>query len=418
MKLPVRVQTAAVALAAILACGTVAVAPCGATGFLIYNQHAAANAAAVAYTAQVDNPSAVFYNPAALSRLSGTRVTGGGTLLIPRTSFKSDATGGTSHMKHHAYLLPTAYVTHQINERFSIGIGAFSHFGLSTDWNDDWEGRWISTFAELRTFFINPVVSIRINPALSVACGVSPVYSTLRFKKALQLAPRQRSLGTADLEARGSACGFNLALLYQAHEHITCGISYRSAIDITYDGDADFMVTPLLKPLLPRGNPDIDIELPPILAGGIAAQVTERLTVEFDLIWVGFSSFDELFADFPGRVNPLVRRQLAPIPRDYKDVIDYAVGARYRVTESLALLCGFLFDRSAAPEENVDPLLPESDKYIAGAGISIALGRWDLHCSYYAVFSADAHVRRSASGFNGTYESYTSLVSLNLGYRF
>jgi len=31
-----------------------------ATGFLIYNQHAAATASAIAYTAQVDNPSAVF----------------------------------------------------------------------------------------------------------------------------------------------------------------------------------------------------------------------------------------------------------------------------------------------------------------------------------------------------------------------
>jgi len=406
------------AAGAVLAYGLVEVATCGATGFLIYNQHAAANAAAVAYTAQVDNPSAVFYNPAAISYLSGTRAACGGTLLIPRTTFKSDATGSSSHMKHHAYLLPAAYVTHQLNERFSIGIGSFSHFGLSTDWSDDWEGRWISTLAELRTFFINPVVSFRISPALSVACGVSPVYSTLRFKKTLQPSPRQRSLGAADLEARGSACGFNLALLYQVHDRVRFGLSYRSAIDITYDGDADFIVTPLLKPLLPRGNADIDIELPPILAGGIAARVTERLTVEFDLIWVGFSSFDELFADFRGRVNPLLQRQLAPIPRGYKDVIDYALGARYRVTESLALLCGFLFDRSAAPEENVDPLLPESDKYIASAGISITRQRWDLHCSYYAVFSADAHVRRNASGFNGTYESYASLVSISVGYRF
>ena len=44
--------------------------------------------------------------------------------------------------------------------------------------------------------------------------------------------------------------------------------------------------------------------------------------------------------------------------------------------------------------------------------------RWDFHFSYYAVFSADVRVRRNRDGFNGTYESYASLISLSLDYRF
>ena len=51
---------------------------CPAAGFLIYNQHAAANASAIAFTAQVDNPSAIFYNPAAINQLKGTQVSSGG----------------------------------------------------------------------------------------------------------------------------------------------------------------------------------------------------------------------------------------------------------------------------------------------------------------------------------------------------
>jgi len=117
-----RVHTAAAALIAALYFGLCEVASCAATGFLIYNQHAAANASAVAYTAQVDNPSAVFYNPAALSRLGGTQASCGGTVIIPRTTFTSDATGSSSRMKHHTYLLPAVYLTHQLNERFSIGL--------------------------------------------------------------------------------------------------------------------------------------------------------------------------------------------------------------------------------------------------------------------------------------------------------
>jgi len=389
-----------------------------ATGFLIYNQHAAANASAIAYTAQVDNPSAVFYNPAAINQLKGTQTSSGGVILIPHTKFKSYNTGKTTHMKDHLYLLPTFYLTHKISERFSLGIGTFSHFGLSTDWHDNWEGKFISTFAELRTFFINPVISWQVHPKLSLAVGFNAVYSDLRFKKALNLKPLPLELGRADLDADGIEYGFNLALLYQMTDSIKLGVSYRSSIDIEYEGDADFKAHPLLKPLLPEGGVDLDIELPPILAAGISTTITKKWTIEFDLIWVGYSTYDKLFADFEKEVNPLLKNQFAPIPRDYKDVIDYAISANYQVNESLVLRCGFLFDRSPVPEENLDPILPDPDKYILGTGFSLNKNRWELHLSYYAVFCRDTTVRRNRDGFNGKYEAYSSLISMSFDFRF
>ena len=414
----INLRRAAASLCIILPCSFFCTSTCSATGFLIYNQHAAANASAIAYTAQVDNPSAVFYNPAAINQLRGTQTSCGGVALIPRTKFKSATTGKTTHMKDHTYLLPTVYLTHKINERLSLGIGSFSHFGLSTDWPDDWEGNFISTFAELRTFFINPVVSYQVNDTLSLAVGFSPVYSDLRFKKALKIRQLPLNFGNADLDADGIGYGFNLALLYRMSDRIKFGLSYRSAIDIDYEGDADFNANQLIKFLLPEGRVDMDIELPPIVAAGIATTITERLTIEFDLIWVGFSTYDELHADFKKRVSPLLRNQFAPIPRDYKDVLDYAISAYYQMNESLTLRCGFLFDRSTVPEENADPILPDSDKYIIGAGFSFKKAQFDLHVSYYAVFSSKLTVRRNYNDFNGTYESFASLLSIIFDYRF
>ena len=73
----INLKRAAVSLCIILPCSFFCTSTCSATGFLIYNQHAAANASAIAYTAQVDNPSAVFYNPAAINQLSGTQTSCG-----------------------------------------------------------------------------------------------------------------------------------------------------------------------------------------------------------------------------------------------------------------------------------------------------------------------------------------------------
>ena len=393
-------------------------APCHAAGFLIYNQHAAANASTLAYTAQVDNPSAVFYNPAAINQLSNTQLSAGGTILMPRTKFKSFTTGKTSTMKDHTYLLPSFYLTHKLNEKLSFGMGSFSHFGLCTDWHDNWEGRFISTFAELRTFFLNPVISYQVHPRLSLAAGFNAVYSDLRFKRALNLKPFPLEVGRGDIDADAIDYGFNLALLYHLTDSIKLGVSYRSAIEIEYDGVADFKASSLLKPLLPEGGVTLDVELPPILAGGIATTIGKKWTIEFDVIWIGYSTYDELFADFDKEVNPLIKSQFAPIPRDYRDVIDYCISAAYQVNPSLTLRCGFLFDRSPVPEENFDPILPDPDKYIFGTGASINREKWNLHLSYYAVFTRDTTVRRNRDGLNGRYEAFCSLISMSFDYRF
>ena len=154
------------------------------------------------------------------------------------------------------------------------------------------------------------------------------------------------------------------------------------------------------------------------MAAGIAATIAKKWTVEFDLLWIGYSTYDRLFANFEKKVNSLLKSQFAPIPRDYKDVIDYAISVKYQANESLALRCGFLFDRSPVPEENLDPILPDPDKYIIGTGVSFNRDNWAFHLSYYAVFCRDIKVRRNRDGLNGKYEAYSSLISISLDFRF
>jgi long-subunit fatty acid transport protein len=56
-----------------------------ASGFLFYNHNAAATALATAVIAQIDNPSAFFYNPAAINHLKGTQTSFGTTTVMSTT---------------------------------------------------------------------------------------------------------------------------------------------------------------------------------------------------------------------------------------------------------------------------------------------------------------------------------------------
>jgi long-chain fatty acid transport protein len=118
-----------------------------ANGFDIYEQSARAVGMAGALTAQADDPSAIFFNPAGITQLDGTQVSLGACMIMPTMQFQSNGnavmgsySGETSKIKDHTWVIPNAYVTHKINDIVSVGIGSFSHFGLGVEWGDYWGG--------------------------------------------------------------------------------------------------------------------------------------------------------------------------------------------------------------------------------------------------------------------------------------
>jgi long-chain fatty acid transport protein len=386
-------------------------------GFLIYNHDASATGGGLAFTAQADNPSAVFYNPAAINRLEGTNISSGGTMIFPATSFKSKATGKETDMEHHIYLLPNFYITHKLNDKFSVGVGLFSPFGLSTDWPKNWEGRYLSTFASLRTLYLNPVISWQINPQLSTAVGVSLVKSDIEQKKAQSFWPLPVPDGRTKLEADGTSVGFNLALLYQCPPYFDLGISYRSKVSIHYKGDVENKAPKYLSKVLPKGDVSVDIDLPPIVAAGIATSIVKNLTLEADLFWVGWSTYDELKADFEDPVPKPFEPFVAPIVRDYHDVITYAFGLKYQIHPSWVIRCGYVIDRTPVPEKTVDPILPDANRDEYSIGVGYEGKKYKLVLSYYGVFARDRNVDKNLNGFNGKYESSSHLIAMNFEYR-
>ncbi len=80
----------------------------------------------LAYTAQVQNPSAVLYNPAAINQLKGTQLSWGGTMILSDASFHSDSSGNKTEQDSHLFILPTFFATKQLNEQWSVRHRSFS----------------------------------------------------------------------------------------------------------------------------------------------------------------------------------------------------------------------------------------------------------------------------------------------------
>jgi len=381
-------------------------------GFIVYNHDAAATSLGLAYTAQVHNPSAVLYNPAAINQLKGTQYSWGGTMIYANASFTVAGSGEKTNQDSHFFFLPTFFATKKLNDRWSIGIGSFSPYGLTSNWPRDWEGRYLATFAQLRTFFINPVISYQVTSDLSIAGGVSPVYSDVLQRKNIRILPGRD--GQATFHGKDFGWGYNLGLLYRISDCLKFGIAYRSTVRMDYDGKVSFRVPKALNKLMPEGDASISINLPGFITTGLSYSPDERWTIEFDVYWIDWSKYDMLKLNYSRPVPAIMKKDAAPIKRDYHDTFDYCFGISYRATEAITLRAGYLFDGSPVPEENEDPILYDSNKNILTMGIGLQRGKWTFDVANYMCFYNDRNVRNNRDGFNGRFENYVHMIALTI----
>ena len=120
-----------------------------------------------AAVAGVDDPSAAYVNPAALTQVDGNQILGGLTYVNTISSVKNS--GATSKNIHDDDFLPNLFANYHIpNTQLSLGIGSYTPFGLATSYKPDAFTRYAAVRSELRTIFITPSVAWEPVPYFSI----------------------------------------------------------------------------------------------------------------------------------------------------------------------------------------------------------------------------------------------------------
>jgi hypothetical protein len=113
-----------------------------------------------AFVAEANDASAIFYNPAGLNQIKRAQVYQGSFFNYPDREFSGG--GQDSQTNHRIYRSLTAYVAIPVHDRVALGLGFFSPFGMGTAWPPTWAGRYLTTFSSLKTYCLNPVVSVKV----------------------------------------------------------------------------------------------------------------------------------------------------------------------------------------------------------------------------------------------------------------
>ncbi|MCW2236514.1 OmpP1/FadL family transporter [Azospirillum canadense] len=383
-------------LAAVAVAAVSAPLPTLASGYLLKEQSASGQGTSFAgVTANAaGDATALFFNPAALGAVNGNEAVGVVSGIFPSVK-TSNAVGtraarlgggrisGTSDSDDLAIdaALPSGYVAYTVSPDVKLGLSINSPWGLSTDYPENWVGRYHGVHSSLLTLNITPTVAYKLLPELTVAGGIQFQYAKARLSQAVDFGSILAATGAAVLpgsrdgmgEVKGSDWGFGATagLLYEPAKGTRFGLSYRSSVSHELEGDAKFEgvpAVPALRASFANTFVKAKVTTPDIIGFGAYHEITSDFAVMADVQWTNWSRFKELRIRYS---NPL--RTDSVTEEQWDDAWFFALGAAYKVNEKLTLRAGVAYDQTPVQDQYRTPRIPDGDRYWLSVGAGYQL---------------------------------------------
>ena len=405
------------------------------SGFALFEHGAKAVAMGGAFAATADDPSAIFFNVAGLAQQRRGEVMVGGTAITFQNSFTGDPndlfTAGThgSLYRAHTFVPPNAYVTVPFGGNFTFGVGVFTPFGLRTNWQQPWIGRYISSDANIKTISVEPALAWQTSDG-RLAIGGGPEY------RRAHLNLNRNTLATNFFTGRiadvantylasdwDDSWGWNVGILFKPASTWRIGASYRSQMDINFKGTATITQIPtgnaqldaIVGSQLPPTQPvTTTINFPHFAYLGIATTAIPNWDIEADIVHNNWNRFKALQINLVTTPKNSINRAT-----NWKNTFSYRLGANHPVTNDWDVRLGALYDKNPQPTYDVGPILADGDRIGASFGLGYHNGPLIIDVTEFALhFKTRSTMGQSIDHFNGTYKTDANLISLNLGYRF
>lgn len=442
------------------------------TGFQLNEQSGSgignAFAAGAAFT---DDVTAMWWNPAAVSQFPRTQAAAVVHIVTPSIKFGNDASvaaanqplGNSGGDAGGANFVPNLFVSVPINPQWTFGLGINVPFGLETEYDDGWIGRYQALKSEIKTINVNPVISWRPVPEFAIGVGVNyqqidaTLTNNVNYSGALLtaaagagIAPGSPTFNAiaqvtsgldskASITADDSAWGWNIGVAWDATPQLRVGASYRSEIKYNATGNVDFN-NPTVS--LPSGTPaalagtiaalsaavnnqalfgsgiTADITLPQIANVSFLYRINPQWEVMGDAQWTGWSSLPDL------KVVRTTGTVLEDLLLNWDDTWKFALGASYRPNDQWKVRFGVAFDQTPVTNEPT-ARLPDSDRWWLAIGGEYKWNpNWKFDAGFVYIFADSPSFNQNRGStarnglINGSYDASVTIFSLQATYTF
>jgi long-chain fatty acid transport protein len=367
-------------------------------------------------TGTLQDGASVFFNPGAVAMLPENYVQGGVSPLFFDSEFNLSGTNNIYRTESKiAYPLNFYAVWGPKSSWWKLGFGIYTPFGGLTDWGDSWAGKYVLESLDLKTIYFQPTLSVKLTNYLSIGAGFVYNHSTIDLTQAIPLTNSTGQSGQADLSGSGKGYGWNAGIYFKTESGVSVGITHRSGVSTSFNGNAMFSVAPSLQSEFPQPNSfSSTVPLPATNSIGFGFYPTPKWTLAFDANLVSWNVFKTLAFDYKEVSPALANTSLA---QNYQDALSLRGGAQYQYSNMVALRFGGGYASAATPDGYVSPQVPDANRVYFTGGIGFKLAH---HLNLDASFEYERLLTRTQTTIqtqlSGTYQTNVYIPGIALSY--
>ena len=382
-----------------------------AAGFALIEQNASGLGNAYAGAAAVaQDASTVYFNPAGMTLLPDRQIVVAGHLINFKAEFSGTVTpavgGGEGGDAGGLAVVPNAYYAFRLTPDVHLGVGINAPFGLKSEYDSDWIGRYQAVKSEVKTINLNPSIAYKVSDTLSLGAGLN-----IQWVEALltNRQPLPAPVPLVTIKGDDFGWGYNLGVLWQVTPVTRIGLSYRSDVDYKLKGmssTSDPVVGALNGPVTAK------VTLPDSASLSLFHKWSPKWDVLADVTWTDWSDFDDL--PIKGTINKTT-------PENWEDILRYSLGVTWRMSDRLSLRGGIAYDEAPVSDIYRTPRIPDGARTWLAVGAQYRLSAQSvLDFGYAHLFVDDPGLQSVDNGttLTGQYSSQVDILSAQLTYAF
>lgn len=398
----------------------------GAEGFAINEWSAEGVAMGGARMFAEGDAANIAYNPASITKVEGETFKQSAVYISPHGKYdleKKDAYGGGTESGQnvvHAAWVPGGYYVRQINDKEWFGIGAYTRFGMISEFERTSTAATNAFFSKLVGVSVTPTYAHKFDKKWSAAVGAEINYVGLDLEKNLTLVDKSGNpiSGPTHLDGESYALGWNAAVNYAFDDKNEIGVVYRS--EITHSMEATFNA---YGDINKRVNAYGVVTLPDSWSIGYNHKFDDKTRLELNATRTGWSSYDALNIYFDDTIGyiPIGNGVNYPVnasesDKNWSDGWRYAIGIEHKLSDKYSLMAGFAYDESSIPYNGGDFIVPTGDRrtYSIGAQyhdkdqtLAMTLGWMDIGGLDFAGHGTDGYSKAH------TYDNYAKIFGIS-----
>ena len=326
-------------------------------------------------------------------------------------------------------------------EGMTIGASIGAPFGLKTEYEPGWVGRYRALTSDVKVVDLTLSVAFKATDGVSFGAGLIYERADVTLSKAIDFGtaicasgnpancfnpvypfkPQQLD-GGFEVSGSNTGIGYVFGAQLAPNDKLAIGFSHRSEIKHDLTGTLDFQNVPALLGADPRfqdGAGGARLVTPAITTLSISYGFTDSFRVLADYQSTGWSSLQDVTIK---RSNGTV---VGSEDFSWDDTDFLSVGVEYDISDAFTLRAGVGQDESPTNDATRTPRLPDDDRMLYSVGMSWAMSdHLTIDAAYQRITIEDpvinlgVHLPSDLSTLQGTYSGSANLFGVAMQYRF